>query len=659
MKPTLQLFSKQKLALTLISVFIFLTALWLYTSTTAPGLSLENGDFTELQRASYRMGIARSTGYPIYTILGYLSAQLGEALGKDPYTWVTYSSAFTTAIALVMFFHLALLLSPAPIAIATTLLLMFSNTVWQNATVPDVQGLNSISIIGMLWMMLLHLKAPERLYPLVGAAFFAGLGLANHRTSGLVIPVLALAMVFTGAVWRLKWRWLILIVVGILPILSYSYLYFRANTDPHVVFSTRPTWFPAQLGNQQINDLVIGKNQTGQELSTFFKLPTDDFTERFNWIKQNITGDLGTPIAGLGVIGLCLLSFLWWRFGVSTLIYTLIWLIFLMGWRLEKGILYQVALVLAILIGLLFLLDKFTHWILPQPKARYLLSALVSIPLFASAFHLYTTNRPIRDLHNPAQAQDGRYYYEQMATLPPDTILWTLPWSSETFILLEYMDTVGRRDILPRDTALWWVPLDDMQNENLTVYISPTARSMYNLFNGATWFQEETGLAFSGTASPLFLQVRPKNDARLIEEADAAILTHTQISPEIELYSYTVNLSKAGIHLNLYWKALAKPQNAYSVYTHLRFYETLCSWEGAIRLLEQDDSYAPVKGAYPTWLWDGQEIVKDTYLIAWPKEPLPNSGLGLTVGLTLNGERNEEFCLPFDDEIRNNLHLVK
>ena len=69
-----------------------------------------------------------------------------------------------------------------------------------------------------------------------------------------------------------------------------------------------------------------------------------------------------------------------------------------------------------------------------------------------------------------------------------------------------------------------------------------------------------------------------------------------------------------------------------------------------MRLLSQDDSRDPVEGAYPTIFWEEGEIVKDTYFIPWPSEPLPSNGVAVTVGLTLNGERMEEFCLPLQGE---------
>lgn len=652
----------------LLSLFVFGVALWLYTSTTRAGFSLENGDFTEMQRASYRLGIARSTGYPIYTLLGYIASHLGETLDQNPYTWVTYSSAAATALAVLLFFQLALRLAPASLAVAITLALAFSNTLWHNATVPDVQGLNAVSVVGMVWMLVVHLQEPRRIYPLVGLAFFAGLSLANHRTGALVLPAALVGIILTGAWLRLSWKqWLMLVLVFALPLTSYTYLYIRAR-DPHVVFSTRPTWFPAGLGQEEVTDIIIGKNQSGQSLGTFYKFPQDDFSARFDFVHDNLTSDLTRYGVWLGVIGLLLLLVVHWRLGLVMVIYSLTWLIFLMGWRLEKGVLYQYPLVIALVIGITVLGGILAQGIIgglhymrkasqswrllldgrKRPLAFNLIT-LLSLPIFALAFHLYHTNRPIRTFHDPKNPLTGQYVYDQMKQLPPDSMLWAITWSSETFILLEYLDTAGRQDVLPRETALWWVPLDDMRNPNFTTYIGPTMRSMYNFFDGATWFPQESGLAFAGTGSQLFIQALPKNDPRIQQQADAATPLHFPIAPEVELYSYHIETRNDGIFIALYWRAIQPIQTHYSVYTHLRQYAVECQEDTVLRLLSQDDAYTPVEGAYATWLWSENEIVKDTYLIPWPDGTLPSSGLAIALGMTQNGQRMNEFCIPYND----------
>lgn len=629
---------------------VFATALWLYTSTALPGINIQNGDWAEIQRAAYRLGIARSTGYPVYTMMGYAAAYIGESLKQDPYTWITYTSSFSSAIAAALFLLMLLRLSPAPVAFATTGLLISSRTFWHISTIADVQALNALCINGLFLFTVIHLQERKRIYPLVGMAFFAGLGLANHRTIVLVLPAIGLAFLLSGAWRHLRLKsWLLIIFVGLLPLFSYSYLYIRAE-DPNVVYSTRPSWFPAQFTTNTVTDLIRGSNQEGESLEVFFKFPDQDFDSRYDFVWNNLNNELPHVLVLIGLAGLGILLIHHWRIGIVFSVTFLVWFTFLMGWRLEKAIFYQYPLVIFVATGIAtafsfpFRLPFKKH--LPRLQMP-LLVALLSLPLFQQALHLYLENRPVRDLSDDKQ---GEYLLTQMQYLPPESVVWTVEWSSEIFVLLEYLDTHRRTDVLPRDTALWWVPIEDMKNPELTVYITPTLRSLLGLYDGATWFQQESGVAFSGTDSPLFLQARRPDDPRLQEEADSATIVHAAIAPEVELYSYNLVPQRGGLRLTLFWRSLHPTSNSYAVYTHLRYYGTQCQWDGSVRLLSQDDSPTPVRLAYPTWLWQEGEIVKDTYLIAWPKEPLPANGVAITLGLTLNGERMQEFCLPLQGE---------
>jgi hypothetical protein len=91
------------------------------------------------------------------------------------------------------------------------------------------------------------------------------------------------------------------------------------------------------------------------------------------------------------------------------------------------------------------------------------------------------------------------------------------------------------------------------------------------------------------------------------------------------------------IHLTLFWQALAKMDQSYTVFTHLV--------DGESRLWGQKDN-PPVDGFYPTSQWEEGEIVRDQYDIDISPDALPGE-YQLEVGLYLaeTGER-----LPVLDE---------
>ncbi len=621
---------------------VFVAALWLYTATAVPGLVVRGGvesESAELQRAAYRLGIAHSTGYPLHTMIGYAAGQIADWLDQNPYTWITYTSALASATALVLLFYLGLRVSSAPAALAVVMALAVTDTIWHLSTITETQGLHLLAVVGLFVLMVLHLREPEPFGLLAGMAFFAGVGLANHRTIVISIGAAGLSVLLTRRWRRLTLKqWLTLVLVFVLPLLSYSYLFWRV-ADPHVVFSTRPTWYPAQMTTADVIGVIEGKLQTGQGAEINLEWAWSDFGTRLRYVVDNLRHDLPLWAMVAGGVGLLLAAYCNWRLGVVLAAYSAVWTFFLMSWRLDwKASVYQHVLLLPLAFGLLAL---------AAPPLRRLRSpvvlVLLSLPLYGLAVMLFSENLPQRDLSDD---NSGTRYWQAYADMPPNSRVFTGGWSAETFILLEYLDTSGRRDILPVDTLNADEMIAGARNPDRHVFFSPFLRGLYGLYGEATYIPEQ-GVAFSGTPSGIFIQTRPKHDPRLLDEANgSAFQPGTEIAPEINLRSLEVVREPDVLQLTLYWEAVEPVERSYATYTHLRYYGSECQWDDTVRLLAQADARAPVDGTYPTVLWETGEIVRDTYRMPWPTEPLPDSGVALTVGLTYNGERMMEYCLP-------------
>ena len=655
----------------LLSLAIFIAAVWLYRSTLQPGIIFDGGvsiDSAELQRVAYRLGIAHSTGYPIWSVIAHFAAKIEQSLGGSPYTGVTMVSALMSAAALTLFFQAARLVGRTPAALAATAAVAFADSVWSASTIAEVQTMHTLIIAGMLWLSLLHLRRPEKFWPLAALALLAGIGLAHHRTIVLVFPAAGLAVLMTGR-WRLKWREIaIMLILGALPLLSYAYLYWRV-TDPNVVFSTRPTWYPSPLTTQSITDLIRGTFQDGQSLNNNFDLSPALLGDNFLFVLRRLVDDF--TIFGVigGLIGLVALLFMRWKDGLLIGIYAALQLIFLMAWKIDdpKSPIYQFPMLLALGFGLTVLFSglqrnkatslsvrgspkkfignrSWRSWCLGG-SINSILLALFSLPIFALAFHLGFENQADHDFS--VDNRTARYQAE-LASLPEDAILFTRMWQPETFIMLEYLDTSNRRSPLPAGTDLFWVPLDQMKNPTLNAYVGISWRSSYGLYDGATWFQQEQGIAFAGTDTETFLQAMAWDDPRLFQQANRELLINQIIAPQVELYSYSVSHRPDGFYITLYWKANAPMTESYAVYTHLRLYGTVCDINTVQTLLGQDDSYAPVQGTMPTHIWQEGQFVRDTYFIRWQGDPPENSALAF--GMTLNGERTGEFCVPLGGE---------
>lgn len=632
----------------LVSALIFVAAAGLYLSTATPGLIVGGGaesESAQLQRAAYRLGIAHSTGYPLYTIIGYFTGQLADLFNQNPYTWITYTSSIAGAVALALFFQLALLFRNPPAALAATGLLAVTNTFWHINTIAETQALHALSVIGIFWLSLVHLRRPDAFLPLAGIALLSGIGLANHRTIVVSMMPAALAVLLTGA-W-LKWRirqWALLIALVILPVLSYGYIFWR-GTDPFVVMGIRPTWEHSYLAN--LPDDFLFDYIMGAGLNYNIAYPTHDFMERLDFVVNTLRDQITTPGMVAGLVGLALLAIKRNRDGVILFAYTAGWTFFLMSWRLDwKATIYYHALVVPFLVGIVYLATWPVEMLRRQKRINVspaVAAALFSLPVFALCFATYARNLPNEDR---SKDTNGAAYLAQMATLPQGALVYTGAWATDTFILIEYMDISGRNDIRFPTEYTFQELVNLVNTSGRPVFISPFMRAQWGLY-GERFALPELGLALSGTHTQIFLQARPKHDPTLQAEADATeFQPRAAITPEIILYSYTLERSPEGLKLGVYWQATEPTSQRYSTYTHLRYYGSMCHWDDSVRLLSQHDSRDPIEGNYPTLYWQAGEIVKDTYLIPWPDAPLPHDGVALTVGMTLNGERQQEFCLP-------------
>ncbi|MFN8500735.1 protein O-mannosyl-transferase family [Kouleothrix sp.] len=156
-------------------------ALALYAATLLPGIG--SGDTAEFQRVLPTLDVAHPTGYPLYTLLGWLWSQL--PLGSVAWR-VSLFSAAAAALAVGVLFLVARAIGQARgAAAAAALALGMSRTFWSQATVAEVYALALLLLALLLLALLRWRDGCWRLWP---AGLLLGLGLAHHRTIILVIP---------------------------------------------------------------------------------------------------------------------------------------------------------------------------------------------------------------------------------------------------------------------------------------------------------------------------------------------------------------------------------------------------------------------------------------------------------------------------------------
>jgi len=317
------------------------------------GLSV---DAAELQRVANRLGIAHSTGYPLFTMLGYGTARMGAALGLSPYTAITFFSSVCSAVALVVFFYAALRLGNVAVAFAATMVLAFSNIFWHISTITEVQALQALLTVGTLLLLFLYLEDPRRFWTLAGMAVLAGLGLSNHRMIVLLFPVIGVGMLVSQFWKYLTWRqFALLILLGLLPLTSHLYIYWRA-TDPLVVYGTRLPWIPIDLSTQDMTNLIRGTFQDGQGLEANIVYDRAVLGERLRLIAERTIAEITLPGAILGLVGLVVLTVRQWRVGLVLWVYVAVLVVFLVGWHVDvKAQIYYYLMVIPLLFGIVAL----------------------------------------------------------------------------------------------------------------------------------------------------------------------------------------------------------------------------------------------------------------------------------------------------------------
>ena len=229
----------------------------LYVTTLAP--TMLGADAGEFQTVPPLLGVAHSTGYPLYTLLGWTWSHLVRV--GDMAHRMNLFSAFWGALAVGLLYATtrALLrqalpplgecLRPSPpagerlaaaLAAAT---FAVTPTFWSQSVIAEVYSLHALFVVLLFYLVLIwgeralaaNQSARDEARLLLLAAFCFGLSLTHHRTTLLLAPALL------AYVWLAKRRALLagrLIVQALalvlLPLLLYLYIPWRAPHTPYL-----------------------------------------------------------------------------------------------------------------------------------------------------------------------------------------------------------------------------------------------------------------------------------------------------------------------------------------------------------------------------------------------------------------------------------------
>ncbi|HXV41582.1 MAG TPA: DUF2723 domain-containing protein, partial [Anaerolineae bacterium] len=301
---------------------LLVTCAWLYRQTMPPGISswiIEGWDSAVLQITGSTWGIPHSPGYPLYTILANIFVRLVgliPGLSATSVAWrVSFWSTTTSLLTLTFLYFIVWKLTRDRVAAAiASLILGISFIFWRGAIMAEVYSLNGFLFAFTYWLALTWEEEPQERW-LFALGLAVGAAIVHHRTALILPPTIALWVLLKtisetdrgrGWIIVLLFRWAVLGVAALIPLLSYLYLPWAAkyrvgqtwlyadtsdwNTFWFVVFSrewwglvkipdTTPAWWQAfkdlfrQQGEQITSGGVIcgliGLLTTGRHLVLF------------------------------------------------------------------------------------------------------------------------------------------------------------------------------------------------------------------------------------------------------------------------------------------------------------------------------------------------------------------------------------------------------
>ena len=295
----------------------------IYILTTAP--SVMEIDAGELATVQATLGIAHPTGYPLFTVLGYILLRI-----PLPFTTIyraNFLAALFCSLGIWLFvksvkFLLENNVLPAgkvvqskkknlktsspgsqneeqPFAILAAVCagftLAFNKTIWMQSTSVEVYSLQ-IFLIGLIIYTVLktYYKKEEKSYNWIWFGLALALGFSNHMTTLLLLPFAAIFFFMKEKFCRSSVIKIFFSLAAFIPIiiLFYSYLPLRASTNPIL------NW-----GNP-VNFENFFRHVTGKQYQVWLFASVDAAKEHLGQFLQGFPSEFGYAGFVIGLIGI-------------------------------------------------------------------------------------------------------------------------------------------------------------------------------------------------------------------------------------------------------------------------------------------------------------------------------------------------------------------
>lgn len=245
----------------LLGVTLGLLSLTLYVRTLVPWLL--PGDSGEFQVLAHQVGIAHTTGYPVYILLGKLFITLAP-VGDVAYR-VNLFSAFMAAVTVALVYAAGKLAARSRWGgLFASLALTVSFTFWSQALIAEVYTIGAAFLAAVLVATLAWARTGKAA-ALFAAGLCGGLGLGAHASVGVFAPAIAIFLALHRTRWRALWKPALGGALAGLALYGLAFLVVDLHAPPANIFNAaygpaRSAWglSEADLANPLARILFIG-----------------------------------------------------------------------------------------------------------------------------------------------------------------------------------------------------------------------------------------------------------------------------------------------------------------------------------------------------------------------------------------------------------------
>ncbi len=392
----------------LAAVTSFAVAAFVYIRTLLPGVSF--GDWADAQLNPYRLGIMHPTGYPLFVLLGKVFTLVPA--GSVAWRMNLLSAMAAAAVAGVAVLIMVRLGIRPVIAAAAGLALALTGTLWQEATLSEMNTLHLL-LVALLLHRALVWRESRRPRDLLIGAFLGGLCVSNHGLAITVVPIVVLFVLVDARRELTRTPWLLVrsggaFVLGLVP---YLYVPLRASFGPADVYAPFLTWdgFFAHVSGAQFRSAMhfLSPDSIGAAAAA---MPQ---------VVDHLLSLSNVVFVGAGVIGIAILLVRDRWFGLLLAVLGVINVYFYANYMGDLShYLLTTWLILAIGLGLAAEMAVRGLIGLTGPRAAMAAYAVFLLPLVLGA-----TNFAAND--QSANVDGERFAAQVFAALPPNAVLVT------------------------------------------------------------------------------------------------------------------------------------------------------------------------------------------------------------------------------------------